>query len=52
MGATLGVDLRGIPFDMIGTSFQESVFFALGGGGPEGVVFLGGAPMGGGTGVP
>lgn len=50
----LGVDLLGGgALVTMGTSFQLSVFFALGGGGAEGVPLLGGPPMGGGaTGLP
>lgn len=49
MGAMLGVDLRGGGLLKTGTSFQFSVFLFFGGGGPVGVAFLGGAPIGGGA---
>lgn len=53
MGAALGVDLRGATFVTTGTSFQFSIFLDFDGGGADGVVFLGGAPIGGGaTGCP
>lgn len=53
MGAALGVDLRGATFVTSGTSFQLSMFLVFDGGGADGVVFLGGALIGGGaTGVP
>jgi hypothetical protein len=51
MGALLGVPRRGGALGTRGTSFQFCMFFDFEGGGTEGVVFRGGAPMGGGPAV-
>lgn len=48
IGAILGVPLRGGALATIGTSFQFCMFFDFDGGGTEGVVLRGGAPIGGG----